>query len=103
MVSQNEGFQVFVTRFGPDTTENDLRDEFSKFGNLKSVLMKPKYCFIEFEREADCLEALAKMPDFKLNGYNLVVQKASCLITRRKRTSSRKKKDLKRQSQATAQ
>lgn len=43
--------QIFVTKLPRDTSSDDLRDLFKKFGSIRDVIMKKSYGFVKFSDE----------------------------------------------------
>ena len=59
------------------TREDDLREKFSAFGRIKSVVLKKTYAFIDFE-ESEAAQAAIKGMDGKafVNGEELTVEQS---------------------------
>ena len=77
--------QIYIAKLSRNTRESDLRNEFSKFGQIKNIVLKHAYAFIDFE-DHDAAERAIKDMNGKsfVNGEELVVEQ-----------SGRKKKSLK--------
>lgn len=59
------------------TTSNDLKDLFSKFGNILNVHVKGRYAFIEFEQPKSAVEAVKNMHRTEYRGHELIVERTS--------------------------
>merc|ERR1712230_39764 len=72
---------------GRDTTRDDLKDLFRKFGKIREISLKKGYAFVEFYDRHDADDAIEKMDGEKIDGGNrLVVERAG---ERKSRRSSR--------------
>jgi arginine/serine-rich splicing factor 7 len=78
--------QIFVTKLPRDTTRDDLKDWFKKFGKIREVTLKRGYGFLEFYDRHDASDAIDKMNGERIDGNRLVVEKVS---DKRERRSSR--------------
>ena len=65
---------IIVTNLHPNANISDVKEAFSKFGEIKSVDFPKKnpkyqnnYCFVEFHDEYECNNALSAVPPFILN------------------------------------
>jgi RNA recognition motif-containing protein len=67
--------QVYVAKLSRRTREEDLKQEFSKFGRIKNVTLKLSYAFIDFDDHESAVAAVKEM-DGKafVNGEELVVE-----------------------------
>jgi RNA recognition motif-containing protein len=71
----NSYTQVYVAKLHRRTREEDLREAFSRFGNIKDVVLKHSYAFIDFGDHVAATAAVKEM-DGKafVNGEELVVE-----------------------------
>lgn len=74
--------KAFVGGLSIDTTEQDLKDYFSKFGNVTEVAIpkpgegkKRGFGFVTFD-DTDCVDRLIILQNHELNGRSLDVKKA---------------------------
>lgn len=83
---------IYVKNFNPDWTEANLREIFSKYGNIKSLIVMSKkdkegvekpFAFVCFEKADDksygpqCADnAVAELHDKEIDGFKLYVQSA---------------------------
>jgi len=59
-----------------------LREAFSHFGAIKSIVMKSSYAFMTFETPEAATEAIARMHGAKfVNGEEIVVESSGTLYT----------------------
>jgi arginine/serine-rich splicing factor 7 len=67
--------QVYIAKLSRKTTESDLKSEFSKFGNIKNIVLKHAYAFIDFEDHESAERAIKEMNGKSfVNGEDLVVE-----------------------------
>jgi arginine/serine-rich splicing factor 7 len=78
--------QIFVTKLPRDTTRDDLKDWFRRYGKIREVTLKRGYAFLEFYDRHDASDAIDKMNGERIDGNRLVVEKVS---DKRERRSSR--------------
>ena len=72
---ENNGCVVYVAKLNRGAREADLKDAFSRFGSIKTVVMKQGFAFITFDKPEQASEAIAKMNGAKfLHGEELVVE-----------------------------
>ncbi len=91
MSSSNEkSLQIFIAKLNPRVSVKDLEYSFSKYGNIKNILMKTGYAFIEYENCKEVEEAVRHMDGKTLEGQKIVVEQASKPINNR-REEKRKK------------
>ncbi|XP_012219150.1 U11/U12 small nuclear ribonucleoprotein 35 kDa protein-like [Linepithema humile] len=72
---------LFVARFGPRVTKQDLKEFFSKYGNVSSVKvivdvvtgLSQGYGFVEMRSEDDARRVLRRTTDATLKGYNIFI------------------------------
>jgi len=60
--------QIFVTKLPRDSTREDLKDMFRKFGKIREITLKRGYCFIEFYDHHDADDAIDRMNGEKVDG-----------------------------------
>lgn len=67
--------QIYIAKLSRRTNESDLRNEFSKFGHIKSIVLKHAYAFIDFEDHEAADKAVKEMNGKTfVNGEELVVE-----------------------------
>ncbi|XP_031783294.1 U11/U12 small nuclear ribonucleoprotein 35 kDa protein [Nasonia vitripennis] len=72
---------LFVSRFGPSVDKHDLKDFFSKFGEVVSTQViydvvtghSMCYGFVEMRSEDDAWRIARRMPDLNLMGHKIFV------------------------------
>ena len=82
--------QIFVAKLGMNVSDDDLKHEFKHCGEIRNCFVKGSYGFIEFADESSVQAAIDKMHGANIGGNSIVVEKASCKLTRR--TQERKKR-----------
>eukprot|EP00921_Rhytidocystis_pertsovi_P002604 GHVQ01004501.1.p1 GENE.GHVQ01004501.1~~GHVQ01004501.1.p1 ORF type:complete len:513 (+),score=93.42 GHVQ01004501.1:168-1706(+) len=65
---------IYVGNLPPDCKDEDLRNEFQKFGELKSIDCKSRYAFLEFEEVESAEEALKNMNGAYFGSERIYVQ-----------------------------
>jgi len=107
-----EGTSVFVKNLNFDTTEDSLKEAFSKLGPvLNATIAKKKdpkkpghllsmgYGFVEYKKRSDALKAIKELQNSTLEGHTLELKmshrKASDMVTRRKSASIKKQNSSK--------
>lgn len=100
MSSKERNLQIFIAKLNPRVREKDLDRLFSKYGNIKNILIKSGYAFIEYDNYKDAEDAVRHMDGKTIEGQRIVVEHASKkrLINRRKKTRQIRKK-IKRKKQ----
>lgn len=68
--------RIYVGRLSRKTRNQDLRDAFGKFGNIKNIDLKSDYAFIEFEDEKQARTAIKKMDREELDDHRIIVEEA---------------------------
>jgi len=58
--------RLYVGNISRDTNERDIREEFERHGRLQDILMKSNYAFVEFEKNADAMDALNLVVSFPM-------------------------------------
>lgn len=72
--------QLYVSRFPGLSTEDDLHKLFSPFGKIKSIMMKPGFAFIDFDKYDDADDCVFCMDGLVMDGKRMIVQHASKYI-----------------------
>ena len=87
-MSREKNLQIFIAKLNPRVREKDLEYNFSKYGNIKHILIKSGYAFIEYDNYKDADRAVRHMDGKTLEGQKIVVEHASNIINnnRRKKT-----------------
>ena len=74
--------KIFVSGFGKEVTEDQLRDYFSKFGNILNINIKPPkegmtkcFGFITFD-DYDSVDKIILTKNHQINSCNLKIEKA---------------------------
>jgi RNA recognition motif-containing protein len=75
---------IFVTKLGPNVSNADLLDMFSKFGEVASAKLimdretgnSKGYGFVEMENDAEGNAAIEALDDTEVDGRRIVVKKA---------------------------
>lgn len=69
------GSCIYIAKLSKHTRERDIKEAFSQFGNIKSLVMKSSYAFMTYETPESAAEAIAKMNGAKfINGEEIVVE-----------------------------
>ena len=79
-----KGCQIFVTKLPRDTTRDDLKDLFRKYGKIREISIKRGYAFVEYYDHHDANDAIDQMNGYRYDGNRLVVEKAGERRSRRK-------------------
>ena len=79
-----KGCQIFVTKLPRDTTRDDLKDLFRKYGKIREISIKRGYAFVEYYDHHDANDAIESMNGYRYDGNRLVVEKAGERRSRRK-------------------
>ena len=67
--------QVYIAKLSRNTTENDVRSAFSKFGEVKTLVLKHSYAFVDFDSNEAAEKAIKEMNGKTfVNGEELVVE-----------------------------
>jgi RNA recognition motif-containing protein len=64
---------LFVAGYGPGTTEHQIRQLFSQFGQVTGTVMKPSYAFVNFSSKETAIAARQSLMGQSLNGSTLRV------------------------------
>lgn len=72
----SKGTQIFVTKLSRDTTRDDLRDLFRKYGKIREISIKRSYAFVDFYDYHDANDAIESTDGTRWQGNKLVVEKA---------------------------
>ena len=68
------GACVYVAKLSHNTRERDLKEAFSAFGAIKSIVMKSSFAFVTFETPEAAALAIERMNGAKfVNGEDIVV------------------------------
>ena len=67
--------QIYIAKLSRNTNESDVRDAFSKYGQIKSLVLKHSYAFVDFD-EHEAAERAVKDMNGKtfVSGEELVVE-----------------------------
>lgn len=76
-ISHTSGNQLYVSRFPDLSTEVDLHKLFSPFGKIRSIMMKPGFAFIDYERYEDADDCVFYLDGYYIENKRMVVQHAS--------------------------
>ena len=76
-MSKEKNLQIFIAKLNPRVREKDLEYNFSKYGNIKHILIKSGYAFIEYDNYRDAERAVRHMDGKSLEGQRIVVEHAS--------------------------
>lgn len=69
------GSCIYIAKLSKHTRERDIKEAFSQYGTIKSVIMKSSYAFMTYETPEAASEAIAKMNGAKfINGEEIVVE-----------------------------
>jgi len=66
--------RLYVGNISRDTNERDIREEFERHGRLQDILMKSNYAFVEFEKNADAMDALKNLNGVEIHGRRWSVE-----------------------------
>jgi polyadenylate-binding protein len=70
---------LYVRNFGDNTTQQDLMDTFSRFGEIESLKMnknndgKNVYAFVCYKSPESAAQAKANLQNFNLNGRHIFI------------------------------
>jgi RNA recognition motif-containing protein len=74
---------IHIGNLSPDTTEEELRELFSRFGKVKSVSiikypsnLSKGYGFIDMPAVIEANDAILKLKDIDLKGKNISISRA---------------------------
>lgn len=71
------GACIYIAKLSKHTRERDIKEAFSQYGNIKSLVMKSSYAFMTYETPESATEAIAKMNGAKfINGEEIVVEQS---------------------------
>ena len=71
------GSCIYIAKLSKHTRERDIREGFSQFGNIKSLVMKSSYAFMTYEAPESATEAITKMNGANfINGEEIVVEQS---------------------------
>ena len=76
-MSKEKNLQIFIAKLNPRVREKDLDYSFSKYGNIKHMLIKSGYAFIEYDNYKDAERSVRHMDGKILEGQKIVVEHAS--------------------------
>ena len=77
MSSKERNLQIFIAKLNPRVRERDLEKQFSKYGNIRNILMKSGYAFIEYDNYKDAEDAVKHMDGKTIENQRIVVEHAS--------------------------
>lgn len=72
--------KVFVGNLPPGYAEQDLKDFFSKVGEIKKLELKQRFCFIEYEDETHAEAAHRELDGVEFGGQVIAVQPHDPLV-----------------------
>ncbi|VDP07664.1 unnamed protein product [Soboliphyme baturini] len=80
-VSRHSRKTLFVGRLNPETTESELREAFTEFGQIKYLRLvrdivtgtSKRYAFVEYKHRSDLERAYQKAHLTMLKGYQIIV------------------------------
>ncbi|KAI8969322.1 hypothetical protein BDF20DRAFT_827121 [Mycotypha africana] len=82
-INKTRSANIYVKNIATDVTEDDLKDLFSSFGNISSILiqkdennMSKGFGFVNFDSPTDAEKAVNQLHDFEYHGKKLFVTKA---------------------------
>jgi RNA recognition motif-containing protein len=71
------GACIYIAKLSKHTRERDIKEAFSQYGTIKSLVMKSSYAFMTYEAPESATEAIAKMNGAKfINGEEIVVEQS---------------------------
>lgn len=76
-MSLEKSTQIFIARLHPRVTERDLKSKFEKYGDVRDVVLKKGYAFLNYEDPDCCEKAVEKMNGKEVEGQEIVVQHSS--------------------------
>jgi arginine/serine-rich splicing factor 4/5/6 len=76
-MSREKGAQIFIAKLDSSVREKDIDYEFRRYGNIKNILLKRGFAFVEYEDQKDAEEAIKEMDGRKFMHNRIVVQQAS--------------------------
>ena len=70
--------RIYIGRLNGQVKKNQVNNLFGKFGEIKDILMKEDFAFIEFDKSESAQEAIKKMNGYQIEGtqIRLVVEEA---------------------------
>lgn len=68
--------QIFITKLSPDVQIDELKSEFTQYGEIASIQLKNGYAFIDFTEASSAREAIEKTNGKRLGDMNVVVEYA---------------------------
>ena len=68
---------VYIAKLSRGTRESEIREAFSRYGPIRSLIMKSSYAFLTYETPEAATEAIARMNGAKfVNGEEIVVEQS---------------------------
>lgn len=74
-------FTVYIGKLGPRTYEDDIKQEFDRFGTISNINMKRGFCFIvsllykqEYDNQKSVDDAIEAMHDKDFKGDRIIVE-----------------------------
>ena len=69
--------QIYIAKLSRNTRESEIRDAFSKYGEIKAIVLKYNYAFVDFEQHEAADQAVREMNGRTfVNGEELVVEQS---------------------------
>ena len=66
--------QIYVAGISQSTSADDIEKLFDKCGQIKDIVMKNKYAFIDFNNHDDAVDAISRYNRTSLHGDTLTVE-----------------------------
>lgn len=82
--------KVFVGNLPPGYAEQDLRDFFSRVGEIKKLELKQRFCFIEYEDESQADAAHRELDGVEFGGQVIAVQPHDPMVRNKETNNSNK-------------
>jgi RNA recognition motif-containing protein len=69
------GTVIYIARLSRNTRESELREAFSRYGNIKQLVLKSTFAFLTYDTTEAATEAINRMNGAKfVNGEEIVVE-----------------------------
>eukprot|EP00835_Amoeboradix_gromovi_P003211 NODE_203_length_14950_cov_0.414450.p7 type:complete len:275 gc:universal NODE_203_length_14950_cov_0.414450:14114-13290(-) len=73
-VTMSSSAKLFVGRLPSDIREDELRNLFSKYGNISQLALKRNYAFLSFSEDASGQEAIRSLDGYTMGTDRIVVE-----------------------------
>lgn len=57
--------KIYINKLPTNIQEDEIRDEFKKYGDIKDINLKRGFCFLEYESKSQAEKAIEEMDGVK--------------------------------------